>query len=330
MKRAISILAFGAAVGILAPGSIRADGRGRGSGGHHHRGSVRVEPFWGGWGWGLGWGWGGGYYGPYGPYGPYVYGRYAAQPSALGWTSVKTDVEPDEAALYLDGRLIGIADDFDGFPDRLYLGPGTYTLEFRLEGFQTLTTTVDATSGRAFDVDRHLEKIAGARRHGTYSPAEPEGGVVRFFVKDSDDKAVAWAPGRPPGAAPPTAVRSEPEEPAPLHGAERAPVPEARIVFHVQPQDAAVYIDDRYAGLARELDSVVHGIAVGPGRHRITVTRPGYEEATATVEAADGQAVPVEISLERRSPAAANSSLDGSGDRRYNRVEPMTNFGGRP
>ena len=37
--------------------------------------------------------------------------------------------DPEEALLYLDGRFIGSADDFDGHPDYLYLEPGVYELE---------------------------------------------------------------------------------------------------------------------------------------------------------------------------------------------------------
>ena len=42
-------------------------------------------------------------------------GRYAV---------VKTDVSPEEAQVFLDGKYIGTADDFDGMPDYLYLGAG--------------------------------------------------------------------------------------------------------------------------------------------------------------------------------------------------------------
>jgi hypothetical protein len=321
MRPKLLAIAAACLAALVLPVSVRADGRGgsshggsshggsshgrpshggsfHGGGSHHRGGSVWVSPFWGGWGWGWGWGWGPGYYGPYSPY---PYGRFAVEPS--GWTAVKTDVEPDEAAVYLDGRLIGTADDFDGFPDRLYLGPGTYTIEFRLEGFRTLTSTVDAAPGRSFDIDRHLEKVPGARRHGTYSPAEPEGGIVRFFVKGADQAAIPWSPGSPgaaAGAPAPPRERVEADEEATAPAPRGAPIPEARIVFRVRPDDAAVYIDDRYAGLARELGAVSEGIAVGPGRHTITVSRPGYQEQSKSVDAEDGGTVRVEISLDRR------------------------------
>jgi len=95
----------------------------RGGGGRGGRVSVFVG---GGWGWGWGWGWPG-YYGP--AYGPgYVYGP-AAQ-----WAVIDTDISPEEARVYLDGRYIGTADDFDGWPDYLYLRRGHYRIEFRMDG----------------------------------------------------------------------------------------------------------------------------------------------------------------------------------------------------
>ncbi len=153
-------------------------------------------------GWGYGWGWGGlwgfspwwgwgGYYAGYPSYG-YGYGGYGYAPggyvsmsySGDSWAAVKTDVSPEEARVFLDGRYIGLADDFDGFPDMLYLqAKGRYQLEFRLEGFESQTVDVDAEPGALFKLDNKLKKIPGAKQYGSYDTPEPEGGVQRFFGK---------------------------------------------------------------------------------------------------------------------------------------------------
>jgi len=41
-------------------------------------------------------------------------------------------VRPDDTRVYVDGRYLGVVDQFDGWPDKLYLPPGEYRL--RLNG----------------------------------------------------------------------------------------------------------------------------------------------------------------------------------------------------
>jgi len=77
------------------------------------------------------------------------------------------------------------------------------------------------------------------------------------------------------------AMRSEPVPP------ESSPMPtppEGRMVFDISPPDAAVYIDDHFAGSARELNGLPEGLAVSPGEHRVVATCPGYQEATTRVQ----------------------------------------------
>jgi hypothetical protein len=296
--------------------------------------------FFGPWGWGWGWGWG-----PWWGYGyPYSYG-YSSYGGGYGaersrYAAVKTDVEPDEAALYLDGKLIGTADDFDGYPDMLYLGRGHYRLEFRLDGYESYTSDVDAAPGRFFKIDHRLKKIPGAKHYGTYHPAHLEGGVVRYFEKRrprssnsesdwrnragsqryeatvGDDEAASpdevmgadeeddYAPpdARP---APESDDESDIEDRALTPPAATEPLPpavsasEARIVFNVSPPDAAVYLDGHFAGSARELDGLTGGLSVPVGEHSVTVTGPGYREATIRVQASTARSARARLELKR-------------------------------
>jgi hypothetical protein len=282
----------------------------------------------GGWGWGGWWGfspwWGwGGYYSGY-PYGwgygyPSYYGGVpggyvSINTSPDAWTAVKTDVSPEEARVFLDGRYIGLADDFDGFPDMLYLqAKGHYQLEFRLEGFETQSVDVDAQPGGFVKLDNKLKKIPGAKQYGSYDTPVPEGGVQRFFGKSKgasgsvsmespDSDADTWrvqelqsAPSAPPaGTGPAPAPAPEPPAAAP-----QAPATRGRIVFRVQPGDAAVYLDDRFAGTGEELSTLARGLQVPSGSHRIVVSRPGFASDASLVDVAPGSTQRVEISLER-------------------------------
>ena len=85
-----------------------------------------------------------------------AYYRSVSHSARYGSAWIKTDVEPDEARVYVDGRLVGTADDFDGFPRMLRVSAGTHRLTFRLSGYAPSTVVVRAVPGRVVDVDRWL------------------------------------------------------------------------------------------------------------------------------------------------------------------------------
>ncbi len=70
-----------------------------------------------------------------------------------------TDVSPEKARVILDGEDIGKADNFDGFPDYLYLTPGEHTIEFRAEGYRALLVRLTAGRGMYYGIDRSLERL---------------------------------------------------------------------------------------------------------------------------------------------------------------------------
>jgi hypothetical protein len=263
----------------------------------------------GGWGWGWGgwWGYPGYYPGYYAPaYGP-----------RSQWAVIDTDVSPEEAYVYLDGRYIGTADDFDGYPDYLYLGPGHYRIEFRLEGFQTVAKDVDAQPGMYLDFKDKLARIPGAKQYGSYETPRLEGGAVKRFFAKRRGGNVAMDPSAP--QEPSTYVGSDnppsgdgyppPAAPAPQprrdqygeewRGSHSDRAARTRLRLTVEPPDAAVYVDNRFIGTAEEINSLEHGVSISPGRHTVTVLRPGFREKTSEIEVRDGETGKLEISLAR-------------------------------
>lgn len=306
-----------------APVILAAHG-GHGGHGHGGRGTVIVTGGWG-WGWGYPWGWGWGYPGyGYGYESAYGYGRPV-------WARVKTDVNPEEARVYLDGKLIGTADDFDGWPDYLYLRRGHYRLEFRLTGYEPRTVDIDARAGATIKLDDHLKKISGSPR-GSYN--EPTvNPVLRFWGKkkdsvepiepgshdgardgaygrderspgdDEDDDAYAPEPDRPraPREREPARDSDWRGDRRPSDATVAAPRVSTRSRLHlrIEPPDAAVYVDDRFIGTAEEVNSLDRGVAVSPGKHTVTVSRPGFKDRSTNVEVSAGGTEKVEISLSR-------------------------------
>ena len=51
--------------------------------------------------------------------------------------SVRLDVKPKEAEVYVDGYYAGVVDDFDGTFQRLRVEPGEHEIELWLDGYRT-------------------------------------------------------------------------------------------------------------------------------------------------------------------------------------------------
>ncbi len=270
------------------------------------------------------WWWGGPWWGPsvYLYYGD-GYGSGYGYTGPYGLTSqfgtVKTDVEPDEAEVWLEGKYVGTADDFDGYPDFLYLKPAKYHIEFRLKGYETYAVDLDVSRGDFAKIDHNLQRLPGTPKLQEFPPSKgvPYG---RFFDKNGPVNPEQLAPRRHYRTeAREDQEQGQEEEQAPPKGREemgiddrsgeeqeQAPPPPRHILAHrarlhlkVTPPDAAVYIDDEYAGAAEDLAASPRGYITDPGKHTITVTRPGYKSKTVDVEAKAGSAVDVVVELEK-------------------------------
>ena len=75
---------------------------------------------------------------------PRYYYDYDSYPTHA---SIRVLVEPREAEVYVDGYYAGVADDFDGIFQRLYLAPGRHEITLRLDGYRTWSAEVFATPG---------------------------------------------------------------------------------------------------------------------------------------------------------------------------------------
>jgi hypothetical protein len=247
-------------------------------------------------------------------------------PVANQYARVDTDVSPEGAEVYLDGTLIGQADDFDGFPDYLYLETGKYRLEFRHPSYETVVKEIDVRAGQAIAVNDEMKLLPGKKKlevvdpedHGTplgrvFGKPETQGGQTeggrtgRFDVQGGPDTGIDGEPidlddldeGVPlPASSAPRADAEAWRAAEPKNG-DLAPAAQGRLRFEIEPDDAAVYVDDRYVGTAEELAGLSRGLRVQPGRHTVTVVRPGYETKTVDVESKPGAAIDVVIELER-------------------------------
>jgi hypothetical protein len=240
--------------------------------------------------WGFGFGIGPLWWGPW--WGaPAVYEPVPGTTMRSDLAAVNTDVTPEHARVVLNGEVIGVADDFDGYPGYLYLKPGHYTIEFTLKGYRTEKMEIDAQAGRYFPMSFKLERVPGEKPAPWYD--RPEGlPVGRVF----GPKGTAPSPVPKPGPDPSLRLesRERPRETAPAGRS----VTGAALDLRVTPPNAAIYIDGKCIGTGEELGRLERGLAVAPGKHRVEVVAPGRTSKNIDVDVPEGQRQQVVVDLE--------------------------------
>jgi hypothetical protein len=130
---------------------------GYGCGAYCYPGSRWAWDPWYGSSWGR---WG--YFDPWDPYDPYGYStsrsdEYDEAPRrAIG--SIRLKAKPADAKVYIDGVLVGVIDDFDGFTNHLELDAGPHQLEVRADGYETLMKDIVVKQGRTMTERLSLRK----------------------------------------------------------------------------------------------------------------------------------------------------------------------------
>jgi hypothetical protein len=75
---------------------------------------------------------------------------------------IKLSVNPDRAAVFVDGLLIGHAGEFGGIAKSLLVAPGHRKISISLPGYQTFTTEVDLAANQKFNLKTDLLKEPAA------------------------------------------------------------------------------------------------------------------------------------------------------------------------
>jgi hypothetical protein len=197
--------------------------------------------------------------------------------------------------VFLDGRFAGRARYFNGAKGFLYLEPGDYRLELRLDGYRTEAFQIAAQPSCLFEIRHRMQRSHGPAAEGTVPP-----------VGKGEPEQWIWAPVAGAAAAP-----SDPTRPAEPDAALRPDLdlgsstaagvgaPRGSLRLHVKPPTAEVFLDGSFLATGRELDLMVAPLAVPAGRHVLEVRAPGFASRTEEISAAAGGLVEVEIVLQR-------------------------------
>ena len=126
----------------------------------------------------------------------------AGMPPGPQLAIVSIDVRPKDARVHLDGRFVGRARYLDGKPGYLYLEPGTYDLELRIEGYRAVLVELDATPSCRYDLKHRMEK-AGQKVTGEsaadYGKGKPFNRVFGPLVRAEPEVAPPRRSGPDPG-----------------------------------------------------------------------------------------------------------------------------------
>src|ERR1700675_1798189 len=84
----------------------------------------------------------------------------------------------------------------------------------------------------------------------------------------------------------------------------------AQLKVEVNPDRAAVFVDNRFLGHAGELGGAFHSMLLSPGAHRIKVELPGYQTFETDVALVAGQKSVVKMDLVKGSIHQADALID--------------------
>src|SRR5581483_5048447 len=226
--------------------------------------------------------------------------------------SVRLEVKPKEAEVYVDGFYAGIVDDFDGVFQRLHVPPGPHEITLYLDGYRTVTQQVRLSADKTFKVKYTMEKLAPGEQTeprptppppppdtGQYStqppypPGAPLPGAQPPIRRGAPRPMPPNAP--PPNAAPPNAPPNTVQMSAP-HTAEGY----GTLAVHVQPGDAEIMIDGQQWHGPSDRDGVT--VDVAAGRHAIEIRKSGYRTYVTEVDVRPGETTPLNVSLRGQEP----------------------------
>jgi hypothetical protein len=229
---------------------------------------------------------------PYGAWYPYPY-LYPAPlyPDQYGYrvrygeASLRLEVKPKDAQVYIDGYYAGVVDDFDGIFQRLHVPPGEHELVLHLDGYRSVHQRVNVGRGTTYRVRYTMERLAAGEANEP-PPAPPAAPPPAAGVQPP-----AMAPGVPPRRMPPPQRLPPPGPPADA-GVQASSF--GTLSIRVQPGGSDILIDgEPWRG--PEQDRLL--VQVAEGTHHIEVRRPGYQGFSSDVQVRRGETVPLNVSL---------------------------------
>lgn len=229
-----------------------------------------------------------------GYYGPYRVPYYASQVrDSMG--ALDLDLKPGDTKIYLDGHYIGTADNFDGWPQYLWLEQGDYHFVFYAEGRRTIAREYKILPSVVIDVEDRLER-------GESTPPEelfpvPTERRDERLARNAEMRARAEAEAEADWRRRSEEIRREGGD-WDDEGYETPSGEFGSLQLTAAPPDASVYLDGRFLGTAADLMRLARGLTVDAGDHTLSIVRPGYDPEEIPFTAEPGEIVEIDVELQ--------------------------------
>ena len=215
-----------------------------------------------------------GYGYPYSPYYgyPFVYDNSA---------SLRLQVSPREAEVFVDGYYAGTVDDFDGTFQRLHVVPGDHDLELFLPGHRSYQQKVYLQPGKTFNVRHEMESLAPG-------DAEPVRPAAKAPPASTPRRGSERHPGGPPRDGDPgPAVTQEPGRTSQSQF--------GSLALRVQPGDASITIDGEAWEHPGQNERLI--VQLGPGVHNVQIRKDGYRTYMTDVTIRPGETTALNVAM---------------------------------
>jgi hypothetical protein len=217
----------------------------------------------------------------YPPYGagvrPYqVYGDLSA--------SLRIQVRPRDAEVFVDGYYVGVVDDFDGVFQRLHVEPGEHGVELYMPGYRSAEQRIFLQPGRTSHIRLEMEPLAP----GDPLPVRPTGAPRPAPA----DRSARPGPVRQTAPLPPDPAGAPPVAIAPIDRSGSY----GTLSVLVQPGDARILIDgEPWEGRTDAGERLV--VQVAAGRRVVEVERDGYRDYVTEVTVRAGETTTLNVAL---------------------------------
>lgn len=239
----------------------------------------------------------GAYYGPYyystWPYAAYGYSYDSGYGSSSGGASLKIEVKPKSAEVYVDGHFAGIVDQFDGMFDSLPVEAGDHEITIYQEGFRSIRQRLYLSPGSTYRIKGTLEPLAPgeANEPRPQAAAQPARTDAQVQMTPQYGAPEPQYPGAQPQGPPPD--RQAPPSNPPLPANSRF----GQVAIRVQPADAEVLINGEPWRNPEGAERLL--VYLSPGTHRVEIRKEGYDSFVTAVEIRRGEVTPLNVSLAR-------------------------------
>lgn len=186
-------------------------------------------------------------------------------------------VTPDDADVLLNGRFIGAAYEYADPRVALRLASRANELVFRREGFREQAIDLRDYPSRRITLRVELAPEAGAAPPAGAGPATPPTPADRDQAYEAQSEPLPPLPAERPAAA------------------ERFLV---EVALTVAPEEAAVYIDGRFWGVAPAAGQFM-ALRLPPGKYAFAAFKPGYAPGAREVVIPKQERYELKIALEK-------------------------------